>query len=266
MINLNNDKDRYFYLGNCMIGEPINFYTEKIYQPIIKDIFKMGEDDYSRLLTPFIIPIDFFQNIPSDMSVYEATMCDTQLIASLMVSLSYFMKIDIVEYIKNEEDVTEKIENIKIYSVKDKKTNRYRNQLIIKDRLIIDDEKFDELKTLILLICNVRELTKKDLESNKDVEKPINKSKEKLLKGRKENNKYSTEEKRVKLVNVYNYVVHEPPMPDYNRYLNWTIYQLYNTYGNMMKKKNIQFTYDVITNGMGTKDMKIESLADQIIK
>lgn len=248
MIDLKNEDQKYYYLGKCITGKTIDFYSEKIYQPLVNDIFEMGEKSYFQLLMPFIIPIDFFKNSLDSTSVYEAIMQDEGMTILLKESLFYFLKLD-------KDDIKE------YYSERKK-----RKQLLIKDRLILYNERFDELKTLVLLMCNVKELTKEDLELGKKDEEPLSASKKKLLNGRKQNNKYNLEDKKVKLVNVYNYIVHEPPIPDYDKYLNWSIYQLYNTYSNMMKKKNIQFTYDVITNGMGTKEMKLESLADQIIK
>lgn len=265
MIDLKDEKQKYYYLNKCISRKPIDFYGLKIYPPILDDIFDMGEDNYKELLLPFILSRDLCSNKSSDMRIFEILMNDKQTIISLILSLSYFMKIDIVENVENDEGVIEKKENIKIFSVEDKNIGRNRNKIIIKDKLIIDDDKFDELKSLILLMCNVKEITRADLD-NANEDKPISESKKKLLKGRKQSGTNNIEEKRVKLVNVYDYIVHKPSMPDYDRYLHWSIYQVYNTYSNMIQKENVQFTYDVITNGMGTKDMKLESLADKIIK
>jgi len=256
MIDLNDENIKYFYLGKCVSRQPINFYTEKIYHPIVNDIFEMGENEYFKLLTPFIIPIEYFKNVPSDVTVYEAIMQDRDMCISLIQSLIYFLKLKI----ENDEGEMD----IKIYNIEDKQKGRSKNQLITKSGLIIDDEKFNELKTLILLMCNTKELTKEDL-GIKD-KNPISEKKERLLKLRKESRTGKLEEKRVKLVNVYDYLVHKPDIPNYDMYLSWSIYQLYNTYTNSIKKEHVQFTYDVITNGMGTKEMKLESLAEKIIK
>lgn len=249
MIDLKDEKQRYYYLEKCITRKPIDFYGLKIYHPIIDDIFEMGEDSYKELLMPFILSNEYLK-LPNIVSLLEDIyLSDDYMRELLIISLSYFMKLE-----RND---------FKVFRPESK--NGIKGKIIIKDTLIINDEKFNELKILIQMICNVPELTKADLESlNND--KPISESKKKLLEGRKKSKTTKIEEKRMKLVNVYDYIVHKPPMPDYDRYLDWSIYQLYNTYTNMIQKENIQFTYDVITNGMGTKDMKLESLAEKIIK
>ncbi|WP_346938179.1 hypothetical protein [uncultured Clostridium sp.] len=270
MIDLNDEKQKYYYLGNCMIREPIDFYTEKIYQPIVRDIFKMGEDDYKELLSPFILSRDLFSDKPSDMRIFEILMSDMQIIMSLKSSLSYFMKIDIFEYIENDEGEIEKKENIKTFTVDDKSIGRSRNKIIIKDKLIIDDDKFDELKSLILFMCNVKEITKTDLDNGNEAneykfkDEEYGKKFDKLFKNRKKEK--SKVNKKVQLVNVYNYIVHAQDSIDYDRPLKWSIYQLYNSYQDLHKKENVKFIYDVVSNGMGSKDTKLQSLSETIVK
>lgn len=255
MIDLNDEKQKYFYLGKCVSGKDIDFYGFKIKQPTVDEIFDMGEDSFYKILTPFILGRNLYQ-APDDMSLFECIMNNKEVCMSLFLAINYFMKVD--------------FEDMKIYeSVSmSKKLGRKVNQLIVNGKLIIDSDKFEELKTIVLMISNTKEVNKNDVaeEDNfKGLSEETRKMKEKLLKGRKKKN-ISSDEKKVKLVNVYNYVVHCQEVIDYEKSLKWTIYQLYNTYQNEHIKENTKFLFDVASNGMLDKNSKLEQFSEKIVK
>lgn len=244
MIDLKDEKQKYYYLNKCISRKSIDFYGFYLYPPIVGYIFDIGEDSYRELLTPFILSNEYLR-LPNSVNLFEDVLLPDVNTASLVIkSLMYFMKL------KNNE--------IKLIN------NGGKYGIELKENLVIDEEKFNELKILIQMMCNVKELNKDDIDNGN--EENISEKKRKLLERRRKSKTGNVEEKRVKLINVYNYIVHKPPMPDYDRYLDWSIYQLYNTYTNMIEKENVQFVYDVITSGMGTKDMKLQSYAEKIIK
>lgn len=252
MIDLNDEKQKYFYLNKCVSGKPVDFYGEKIYQPTVDEVFEMGEDTYYEFLSPFIVGRGLY-NAPDDMNTYECIMNNKKMIVNLIMAINYFLKID----------------NVRIYECRSlsKKLGRPVNQIILNDRLIIDNNKFEELKQIILLICNTKEVDKDDVEENKqEISGKFKSSKEKLLKGRSKSKKKQNEEKRVKLANVYNFIVHSQDKIDYQNPLTWTIYQLYDTYQLQHMKENIKFIYDIASNGMLEKGKELELFSEKMAK
>ena len=253
MIDLNDEKQKYFYLNKCVSGKAIDFYGEKIYQPSVDEVFEMGEDAYYEFLSPFIVGRSLY-NAPNDMSTYECIMNNRSMMVNLVMAINYFFK----------------IENVRIYECKSlgKKLGRPVNQIILNDKLIIDNDKFEELKQIILLICNVKEVDKDDVgeEEKQEISDKFKSSKEKLLKGRNKIKKKQSEEKRVKLANVYNFIVHSQDKIDYQTPLTWTIYQLYDTYQLQHMKENIKFIYDVASNGMLEKGKELELFSEKMAK
>lgn len=253
MIDLNDEKQKYFYLGKCVSGKPVDFYGEKIYQPTVDEIFEMGEDAYYEFLSPFIVGRGLY-NAPDDMNTYECIMNNKKMIVNLIMAINYFLKID----------------NVRIYECKSlsKKLGRPVNQIILNDRLIIDNNKFEEFKQIILLICNTKEVDKDDVENDsfKCKDSKYNEKVSKLLENRSKSIKKQNEIKKVKLMNVYDYIVHSQSIIDYDAPLKWTIYQIYNTYKNLHIKEGVTFTYSVASNGLLDKDQKLKQLSDEIAK
>lgn len=70
----------------------------------------------------------------------------------------------------------------------------------------------------------------------------------------------------MKLVNVYDYIVHSQNNINYDAPLEWSIYQLYNSYQNLHTRDNINFLYDVASNGMLSSKEKLKSLSEEIAK
>jgi len=256
MIDLKDEKQKYYCLGKCMTRKPIDFYGVNIYPPIIGDIFDMGEDNYKELLTPFILSNEYLK-LPNTVSLLEDVyLFDNYMSELLKLSLSYFMKL------KKEDFIIFKPEN----------KNGVKGKIIIQNAPIIQNDKFNELKALIQMMCNVKELTKADMETLdkseykfKD-EESRRKYEEFLKEKNKALGKSETIDKRVKLVNVYDYVVHAQSNINYDIPLEWSIYQLYNSYQNLHMRDNIQFTYDVASNGMLSSKEKLKTLSEEIAK
>lgn len=256
MINLNDEKQKYFYLEKCITRKPIYFYGLKIYPPIIDDIFEMGEDRYKELLTPFILSNEYLK-LPNIVSLLEDIyLSDNYMSELLIISLGYFMKLE-------KHDFT---------VFRPEKKNGTKGKIIVKNALIINDEKFNELKILMQTMCNVPELTKADLENGSEIEYKFKdeESRRKYEEFLKEKNKAlsktKTSDKRVKLVNVYDYIVHAQDNINYDIPLKWSIYQLYNSYQNLHTRDNIRFTYDVASNGMLDSKEKLKTLSEEIAK
>lgn len=247
MIDLTDETQKYYYLGYCMSGSPIEFYGEHIYQITVKDIFDdITEQIYNSILLPYVTPIQYYENISEKYTLYDAITTNGDMVSLFLLSLSVFMR--------------KEIKDIKTYKKFDKRINANKIQIMINNN-ILTSQMFDELRQIILLICNVRE--------NKYIKndnKPMSEKKKKLLTRRKENNFNEVEYKRVKLINVYNYVVHQDNIVDYDKWLNYSIYRIYNSYNNLMQKENTRFIYDVVSHGFGDKKTKLEPYVDKILK
>lgn len=255
MINLNDDKEKYYYLEKCITRKLIDFYGLKIYPPIVDAIFEMGEDKYKELLMPFILSNEYLK-LPNTYGLLEDVyLFDGYMSELLILSLCYFMKL--------------KREDFKIFKPENK--NGVKGKIIIKDRFIVNNDKFNELKILIQMMCNVKELTKADLDNEDEdkyefVSEEARRKAEQYLKEKKKATNKKTQDKRVKLVNVYDYVVHAQDNINYDAPLEWSIYQLYNSYQNLHMRENIQFTYDVASNGMLNSKEKLKTLSEEIAK
>lgn len=260
MIDLNDEKQKYFYLGKCISGQDIDFYNFKIKQPLVGEIFNMGEDDYFKLLKPFLCGRSLY-TAPDDMSLFECAMNDREMRPWLLIALRYFIKID------TEDIVVYKSESMS------KKLGRRVEWIRFGDKLIFNDEKFNDLQKLILFMCRVREFTKEDFEEeeqNKNWNFVNDEARRKYELFLKEKNKATKStpktEKSAKLVNVYDYVVHSQSIIDYQSPLNMTIYQLYNSYNNQHAKENVKFIYEVASNGLMSSKEKLKNLSEVIAK
>lgn len=247
MIDLKDDEQRYKYLEKCISGKPIDFHGLYIYQPEVGEIFEMGQELYFRILFPFILPRESFEDIP-----FEEYKKNVQLLSNFITSTTFFMRLE-------ENDIKYKRDDRNIVK-----------KLWVKN-IEITNELFCEMKEVIQFICNVRELKKEDLEprNKTDEEKKFKEDKDnerfsKLFKSRRESK--AKIDKKVQLINVYDYVVHAQGNIDYEKPLRWTIYQLYNTYQNLHIKDNVNFIHDIASNGMLDKKEKIKNLSEEIAK
>lgn len=245
MIDLKDEKQKYYYIGKCLLQEDIDFYTFKIYHPIVKEIMNINEDDYSKILQPYVFPLNGYKGLTGEETLFDAICSNSEMFSFFILSLSYFCRLDI------DKDIIVK-------NKFDKKLNRNKIQVMVKGTLF-NNRIFEELKQIIMMVCNVKELKIKE-------NKPISKRKQRLLELRKQHKNEDITYKRVKLVNVYNYVVHQDNVVDYDKWMNYSIYRIYNSYNNLIQKENVRFTYDVVSHGFGGKDTNLEPYVDKIIK
>lgn len=254
-INFNSEDYKDYLEGLCLSGKPIPFYNLQINHLLVSEVFDIGESNINDLVLPFAITKDIIEGFSKlDLGLLDLFLLinDDKYIKNVQIMLSILFKTE--------------IDNVVVWQYVDE-NKLPRAEIIVNNELWIDNNKFDELRKIILKITNSKEIKKKDLKSNemnfedkKDVSRFA-----KLFKGREKEK--TKKNKSFKLYNIFNSVVHFQYNIDYEKVLNMTIYQLYNTYTNLSVKENHDYTMRLASSGMvDTKGLEIKSLSEKLIK
>lgn len=244
------------YLEGLIISNtPIPFYNYNIYQISVAEAFKIGEGNLNDLILPFAITKDVIEGFSDlDLGILDllALVNDDKYIKNIINMLSIVLRVDVC--------------NIKAWNYIDE-SKMPRLEIIVEDNLWIDNFKFEEIKKIILKTTNSKEIDKKSLKSKSiDFEKQVDKNRfAKLFKGRERECKKKN--KSLKLYNIYNSVVHNQPIIDYEKVLQMTIYQLYNSFTSLNIKENHNYTMRLASSGMvDIKGLEIKPFSEKITK
>lgn len=253
------DEDFCAYIeGLCLGNLPIEFYGEYLRHITVKELLLMGEKKYSELIAPFTLTKDIFSGDAGDIYLLE--------ILSLPKLDEYFeFTIEALKLFFNTD-------NVSVAKIGDSEI-----EIIINNSLFIDKIKFEELREIILKICNATKLTNDKLDRSKE-EKTLTLEQINCIKNKRErdyqmaiyerNNKKNKEKnKSMALYNVYNYVCNSDAV-DYEKPLNFNLYQLYNTYNINHRKDSYKYTMRILASGMcsDTKKLDLRPLSQQIVK
>lgn len=204
-----------------LMGRKIPFKDLYIHQPLISEIVDIGEDEYNKLVLPFVITTElvfgeledcekyiskynifdlFFLKIEEDKTLLD-DIFDNKALDLLASSLSYFFKTD----------------NIKILN--------HREKIVIEENLIVDKDVFGELRLVVQEICS-----RKDIEVERPPKNMTRRQKDiwlKLQAGRKR----TAERNAIYLQDIIN-AVHLNPKTyiSLKEIDSMTHYQLFNAY------------------------------------
>lgn len=266
MYDLSNEQDYYYIHGKCIANLPINFYGLNIKQISLKDYFNYGEEWFARLVYPF--------RLNKKILLKEQDLIDNIGILELF---------DLVSEEQRKNKSNEIIEDILIENLKYLfTTNNVKKMIINKhnvpfvnyivdDTLMINSEKFEELKKIILVICGeIDELDLSKLNSKKTIKLKNKKDQaayNKLLEGRKKRAEKNKDDKSVKLFNIYRAVVYMQENIDFELWLNRNIYQLYDTFKNLHEREGYRERIRIATSGFcSSKDLDLKPLSQKIVK
>ncbi|MGL5152641.1 MAG: hypothetical protein ACRC7N_18970 [Clostridium sp.] len=253
LYNLNDEEYSDYIEGLCLSNQPIPFYNKKIRHLTVKELFLMGETKFNSLILPYAITKEMIKGIET---------IDVSLLDIIYNLDKHFL--NAIQLIKIVFDI--KDDDISVMPIYDNGINKINIMLNGDELLCIDDKKFNELRTILLKICNTKELKESVTNATTNfADKTYNNRFEKLYKGRaKSNNK---KKKINKFYNIYNCVVHSENIIDYENKLNWNIYQLFNTYKTLNIKESHDYTMRLYSSGMvDTKGIEVKSLYEQISK
>lgn len=224
----------------CLANLPIEFYGEYIRHLTIKEIMLMGQKKYGDLIAPFTFSKEMFNGFQGDFYTLEVLLC--------VEMREYFKNVIVMLKILFDTD------NIKVF----------KDEIIINDRLFIDKYKFEELTSIILKMSNVQKYKKpKDDGEKKLTLEEINKIedvRERRYQMRiyeKDKKEQKEKYKSIALYNVYNLVSNSNGV-DYDKPLNFNIYQLYNTFGVLHKKENHNYNMRLASSGMVSEVKKLD--------
>lgn len=251
--NLKDDNYTNLINGLCLAKIPIEFYGEYLHHLTVKDILIMGEEEYKKLMMPFMLS-------------KEVILKDVNLNISMLDILTDISFQHYCEYLKMALKLLFKIDDsdIKIVSIDGK-----HNEIIINNRLYINGDKFEQLRLIILKMNNLTELKKKDIEKStvKSSNEEYNKRLAVFYSGKKEYEENKKKDKSGDIYNLYNLVVHLQNKIDYDNVLNFSIYQLYNSVKNLNIKEDYDFTRRLYSSGQITlKNLEIPIYYKQILE
>ncbi len=243
--------------GLSLANKPISFYTKNINHISVGDVLSMGEETYKRTMLPFMLSKDFIfgEDIPNvgmlDILTDESF---NQYQDDLIFAISLVLNVD--------------IKNVKIVKI-----DLYHKEILIEDKnftnnLYIDNDKFEELKSIVLFINNLRELKKTDKEKDKfKSTDEYNKRLEIFYKGKEEYDKVKTEKSNGDILNMFDFLVHFQNNIDYNNVLQMNLYQFYNSIKICSKKEDFMFTRDIYSSGqISLKGIEIPKFLKIIIE
>lgn len=278
--NLKNEDTYYWIHQLCISDQPIPFYNININIPHMKDIMALRPSFFNSLCIPFSYSKDCF-DVFRDIKIFNTLDCfyyssekdislgKNNIFYTLLYAISFFTKID--------------IKNIKYYNNKE---NNGHVEIVIEDlekvdeynmpfRFCIDGNRFDELASIIRLICNLSLLTKEDME--KQFEDDIQKEEYQALvnakteKDREEIRKFYSclrmnekeKQKRgitpdkikiksTKIVNIYRVVCNY--WKSYEKVNKLNLYQLYNSYNSIKYDIRQQYDIGIATSGWASKN------------
>lgn len=245
-----NDEDYKEYVkGLCLAGLPIPFYNKEISYLTVRDVFRMGNDNYYKMISLFAFNKEHY---------LKDSKVDSPILDILDKQQNSYELFDlIIDFLTIALNLKTKPTPSMIGS---------HLEINIDDGdLYIDSDKFEELRKIILYMYNLKEIklyeeTQKSIASEDD-----KKRFEKLFKGRKK--KAEAKKKIDTISNVYNYVVHKQQKIDYENVLNWSIFRLYNTFNSFQVEESYKFNRDLYSSGMmELKKVEIPSFYIELTK
>lgn len=278
------DEDTYYWINQlCLSDQPIPFYNINIYIPNMKDIMALKPSCFNSLCIPFSYSKDCF-DVFRDIKIFNTLDCfyyssekdislgRNNIFYTLLYAISFFTKINIknIKYYNNKENNG----HVEIVIEDLEKVDKYNMPF----RFCLDGNKFDELASIIRLICNLSLLTKEDMEkmNKKEINKRfvaddpnMDKRIQEFYEGRRRFNKIkekskTKEEKAIKLFNIYQLVSNNWKSFDKVNELN--IYQLNNVYSYYNANINFKTDISIATSGFASEKHKIRDIRLEIAK
>lgn len=231
--------------GRLLANIPYDFYGVKLHPFLVKDIFKMGVQHFITITQPYTLTKEFFGakgDIMDKIPLFELLVAIDPIREALKDSLVCLFKLRPTE-IRFVGDM----ESLESY-------------FIIKNKLIINHLKFEELKQQVLIMCCAKELKEqpKQMDFNRVKDAKRRKALEKLMENRKANKDIIAEEQTVELTNIYNTVVHSQPSIDYEKVANFNIYQLYNSFQAINVRQDYEYNLKIATSGQCSDVNKLD--------
>lgn len=248
---------RNYIKGLSLANKPISFYTRNINHISVSDVLSMGEETYKRIMLPFILSKEFIfgEDIPN-VDILDILTDDSfsKYQDDLVFAISLVLNVD--------------LNNVKIVKI-----DTYHKEIVVEDKvfannLYIDNSKFEELKSIVLFINNLRELKKTDNEKDRfKSTDEYNKRLEVFYKGKEEYDKVKTEKSNGDILNMFDFLVHFQNNIDYNKVLQMNLYQFYNSIKICSKKEDFMFTRDIYSSGqISLKGIEIPKFLKMIIE
>lgn len=249
--NINDEEYKQYLEGLLIANLPIEFYGLTIKSFSVKEILIMGENRLNEIMKPFLVDI---------------TLMDESLVKN------GFKNLDVVamlgdSYINNLKTCISLIFDLSIEKIS--LLPNVRTELVIDTNngfLFINADRFDELRNILMHVFKIKKVTKKELlELNNQMKFQDNKYSERFAKLFKGRAKEKTKQKAITVGQMYNLVVHSQENIDYQNVLNWSLYQLYNTYKSLGIKESHSFNMRFYSSGMASfKAEDIKTLYQQL--
>lgn len=269
MYNLKNDYDRYYIDEHCLFNKPVEFYSQKLYCPMIAEIVNMGESEYGKLLSPILCDLSFYignDSINNKIDILEFIIFQHKknimngsnsitLFSYLKKSLSYFLRTPI-------ENIKECMNNsIIIYD----KNNSMKNSMIL------DINKFRELRDIICEMTGSKIYTYLDIKKEDNDDKVyssdsmLNERIKRFERAKKINN-MEKEEKENKIIQLYNVMSFVSNHKGYDIVKNYNIYQLINSYEFINANTSFKFDLRIASSGFVDSNFKIRDVKEILAK
>lgn len=237
LYNLKDKGYKNYITGLSMANIPIRFYNQNINHVTVKKVFSIGDDIYKKMMLPFMLSKEFiFGDNQPDMNMLDilTDVSFEQYRDDLIVSISLILDID--------------IENIEVITI-----DGVHREILIKNKfgnLYLTGDKFNQLKSIVLFINNLRELKKSDTNDGKlNSTDEYNKRLEVFYKGKEEYDKFKSENSKNDFTNMFDFLVHSQSVIDYDGVLKMNLYQFYNSIKRYTQKEEFIFTRNLYASG-----------------
>lgn len=242
------DEEYLSYLKNlCLADLPVPFYNKNLYHIKVKDIFMMGEELYSSLIKPI--------RLNSEALLGELQVGEERFLLDVLLADDTQM-----DYCLELLKIIFKTNNVKMSEIQNDNMKGLHREIIIDDVLWLDKYKFEQISEIIQKMCYLKKITKDDIKGETKEKKltyeqimSIKDTREREYqlaiynKNKKEDNQ---KQKVIGLYSVYNYVCHASNIIDYDKPLNFNLYQLYNTYKILHKAEKYRYDMRLMASGM----------------
>lgn len=258
MYNIENTEYLEYVKSLCLAGIPIPFYNTFLHHIKVKDIFVMSEDIYNSLVRPF--------RLNSDVLFGKTENGNKRFLLDILASdkdgVQLGKCLEILKIIFNTE-------NIEINDMKNDDLQGYHKEIVVNNTLWLDKYKFEQLSEIILKMCYLRKVTEEDVNDNSK-EKKLTYEQIMNIKDKRERdyqlaiyNKNKSEEKKqskaLSLYSVFNYICHASGVIDYEKPLNFNIYQFYNTYKILRESEKYKYDMRLVSSGMVSDIKKMDT-------
>lgn len=277
MYNLKNEDDFYYIHQLIISNKLIPFYNQFIHAPTVDELLQMKPNEYNKLIFPFSLSLDCFTD-KKDANILDCIYlsCINEinnnkpcLVDDLINGISFFLKID-----KSMVNPVVMGNNIEIHIGRD-----------IVNGFYLNGEKFNELASIIRVICNLKQLHKEDFENvsmdKDDIEEQkmlksatneadkerIRRFYKNLKEAKKRRNKYKKKSKSEKAVNLYNtFSFVSNKWESFDKVTKLNIYQLFDVYNFLNADINFHFDMGVACSGWADKNFRIRDIRLETVK